>query len=243
MGFKPSKTALRAILFDKDGTLIDFHKSWAPVLRASALDAAHGDVALAERLLIKGGMNPRTGITAPDTLFASGHTGEIAASFIKGGAAYDHAALITLLDAHFIAAADHAVPVTDLADFFSALRGDGFQIGIASSDSEEAIWRMLARFGASALVDFVAGYDSGHGVKPGPGMALGFCATIGASTAEIAVVGDNLHDLRMGRAAEAGLVVGVLSGTGSPERLQAEADVVLPSIIALPEYLQHLQGA
>ena len=55
--------------------------------------------------------------------------------------------------------------------------------------------------------------------------------------AEVAVVGDNLHDLAMARAAGAGLAIGVLSGTSVVDELKPHADHVIGSIADLPEIL------
>jgi phosphoglycolate phosphatase len=49
------------------------------------------------------------------------------------------------------------------------------------------------------------------------------------------MVGDNVAELHMGRAAGAGLVVGVLSGVSSAEILAPLADIVLPSVAGLVE--------
>jgi phosphoglycolate phosphatase len=68
-------------------------------------------------------------------------------------------------------------------------------------------------------------------------MVHGFCAATGLTAAEVAVVGDNLHDLEMGRSAGAGLVVGVLTGTGEHADLSAHADYVLRSIVELEALL------
>ena len=51
------------------------------------------------------------------------------------------------------------------------------------------------------------------------------------------MVGDSPHDLHMGRAAGAGLVVGVLTGVGTQEELVDIADMVVPSIADLPELI------
>ena len=48
------------------------------------------------------------------------------------------------------------------------------------------------------------------------------------------MVGDAVHDLAMGRAAGAGLNVGVLSGTSGREDLEGYADLILDSINDLP---------
>jgi phosphoglycolate phosphatase len=44
------------------------------------------------------------------------------------------------------------------------------------------------------------------------------------------VVGDNVDDLRMGRAAGVGLVIGVLSGVSAASMLTPPADLLLPSV-------------
>jgi phosphoglycolate phosphatase len=51
------------------------------------------------------------------------------------------------------------------------------------------------------------------------------------------MVGDNLHDLEMARAAGAGLRIGVLTGTGTREELAPHADLCLASIAELPDAL------
>ena len=71
--------------------------------------------------------------------------------------------------------------------------------------------------------DFLAGYDSGHGVKPEAGMVLAFCQQTGLSCEEVVVVGDNRHDIEMGRNAQAGLCVGVLTGTSERSDLETIA--------------------
>ncbi|MCH7793725.1 MAG: hypothetical protein IH900_01095, partial [Proteobacteria bacterium] len=51
--------AIRGILFDKDGTLLDYAATWMTANRVAALAAAGGDRALSERLLIAGGYDPK----------------------------------------------------------------------------------------------------------------------------------------------------------------------------------------
>jgi phosphoglycolate phosphatase len=58
----------------------------------------------------------------------------------------------------------------------------------------------------------------------------------------VAVVGDNLHDLIMARAAGAGLAIGVLTGNGSRDELGAYADHIIASIEELPRLLDELDA-
>lgn len=227
------KPRIAGILFDKDGTLLDFDASWGPVNRKVAKMAADGDAALADRLLEACGMDPVTGDIVPDSLFASGNTIEIAEGMIEAGSPLTLDVLVPQIDDCFADAAQLSVPVTELAPLFSRLHGKGLRLGIASSDNERSIRVAAERFGILPYVDFVAGYDSGHGKKPEAGMVLGFCAATGLAPSEVAVVGDNNHDLHMGHNAGAGLKIGVLSGTGSRETLALHSDLVLADITEL----------
>jgi phosphoglycolate phosphatase len=227
------KPTIAGILFDKDGTLLDFDASWGPVNRKVALMAADGDEALADRLLLACGMDPESGAIVPDSLFAAANTVEIAEGMIEAGAPFALEALVPKIDDCFAEAAQLSVPVTELKPLFSRLHEMGLRLGIASSDNERSIRVAAERFGILPYIDFVAGYDSGHGKKPEAGMVLGFCAATGLEPAEVAVVGDNNHDLHMGLNAGAGLKIGVLSGTGSRETLSLHSDMVLADITEL----------
>ncbi|MBB6181111.1 HAD family hydrolase [Pseudorhizobium flavum] len=229
---------IAGILFDKDGTLIRYDESWGPVNREAARIASAGDPDLEPRLLLAAGMDPVSGETRADSLLAAGNAAEIALGFAAAGSPIDAAELTVLLDDLFVRAVEYAVPVTDLRVLFRRLKAQGLKIGIASSDNESSIRRTAARFEIDGWVDFVAGYDSGFGTKPEAGMLLGFCASTGLEPRQVAMVGDNAHDLRMGQAAGAGLKVGVLTGTGTRDTLAALADICIDDITVLQSLLQ-----
>lgn len=234
---------IKGILFDKDGTLLDYDESWLPVNRELARIAAKGDQALADRLLAACGMDPETGHIVPDSLLAAGNTRQIAEGLVAAGSMVDVDELTARLDDLFSSAAQFSVPVTDLAGFFARLHRRGFRLGVASSDNERSIRQTAERFGFAQYVDYVAGYDSGFGTKPEPGMLLGFCAATGLSPEEVAMVGDNNHDLHMGLNAGAGLRIAVLTGTGSRDSLAAAAHHVLDDITGIETLLPDLQPA
>ncbi|MFC5759558.1 HAD family hydrolase [Rhizobium sp. GCM10022189] len=234
---------IRGILFDKDGTLLDYDESWLPVNRELARIAAEGDADLADRLLAACGMDPATGHIVPDSLLAAGNTRQIAEGLVAAGSRVDVVELTIKLDTLFSNASEFSVPVTDLAAFFGRLHRRGFKLGIASSDNERSIRRTAERFGISGYVDYIAGYDSGFGSKPEPGMVLGFCAATGLAPEEVAMVGDNNHDLHMGRNARTGLTIAVLTGTGSRESLSGAADHVFDDITEIEALLPDLQPA
>ncbi len=231
-------SAIRGLLFDKDGTLLLYDESWGPVNREAArIAAAGGGAALEETLLIACGMDPVSGKTKADSLFAAGTAAQIAAGFVAAGSPLSVDALTVELDDLFIRGSDISVAVTDLAGYFGRLKARGFFLGVASSDNERSIRETARRFGFLDHLDYIAGYDSGYGCKPEPGMVLGFCKVTGLLPSEVAMVGDNNHDLHMAAAANAGLKVAVLTGTGSLATLEAAADHVLGDITGLETLL------
>ena len=130
---------IKAILFDKDGTLVDFDKTWADTNRKGALLAA--DAALADILLDECGMDPLTGKTRADSMFAAANAGEIAAHMVAHGSPFDPEELMRLLDRTFVEGAESPWPICDLKALMQTLTEAGFSLGIASSDSEASIRR------------------------------------------------------------------------------------------------------
>ncbi len=125
----------------------------------------------------------------------------------------------------------------DLPGLLAGLRADGYALGVATHDSEQGARVQLSGAGAEAAFDFIAGYDSGHGLKPGPGMLLAFAEATGIPPASVVMVGDSRHDLEVAHSAGAAMAVGVLTGPATREDLAPYADHILPSIEHLPALL------
>lgn len=226
----------RGILFDKDGTLLEYYATWMPLNREASLKVASGNQDLADRLMIAGGYDTRTGRVRSGSMLAAGNNADIAALWqpILGVDAPDLATLTQTIHSVFESGGStYATPVTDLPALFLRFKERGLKLGVATSDSARGARETLGPFGIIDLLDFVAGYDSGHGVKPGPGMVHGFLEATGLAADEIMVVGDNHHDMEMGRSAGAGVVVGVLTGTSEHDDLQPHADHVITDITAI----------
>ncbi len=236
---------IKGVLFDKDGTLLDYYATWMPANHEAALAVAQGDESLAHRLMLAGGFDATAERVRTGSALAAGSNWEIAECWslaMKGHRLQrPPEALIGLIDEVFERnGQEGAVPVTDLVPFLSNLKRRELFLGVGTNDSEQGALRSLGRFGVVKMFDFLAGYDSGHGTKPGPGLVHGFCADTGLEPSQVMVVGDNLHDLEMGRAAEVGVVVGVLTGTSLREELSDHADHVLASVVGLEDLLDRL---
>lgn len=224
------KMSIKAILFDKDGTLLDYHATWTGINLRAALAAASGDTVLVKRLLTVADADPETGRAHPGGLFAAGNTSEIVDAWIDAGITLPRDALIEAVDVIFTDAMRSAVPIVGGREMIQALHAQGYVMGVASSDSETAIGVFLEHAGLAPYFTFIAGYDSGFGHKPAPGMLTAFCSAIDIDPAQSAVVGDNVQDLQLARSGGAGMGIGVLSGTGTEAVLAPLADVVIADI-------------
>ena len=226
------------LLFDKDGTLFDFRVSWGrwakDFVTRIATDAAH-----ARRLGRAIGFDLDSGSFAPDSPVIAATAADIAAALQPELPGVTVAELTDRIDASAgQAPMSEAVPLRPL---LSALRGQGLRLGVATNDSEAPARQHLANHGITVCFDFISGYDSGHGARPGPGMCLALARQLGLDPGRIAMVGDSRHDLEAGRAA--GMrVVAVLTGIARREELEPHADVVLADIGALPGWISGLKA-
>jgi phosphoglycolate phosphatase len=233
--------AIRGILFDKDGTLVDFFETWIPAYRAASdmASAVAGDCTLGDRLLRLGGYDPVTGALDPDSILASGTTLEICDLWAAESGVPDRRKLSRKLhqemEEHVIA---RPVPVAHgIADLFRRLADRGLVLGMATMDGEAVARATANAFDLSGFLSFISGYDSGYGSKPAPGMVRAFCAVAGLSPADIVVVGDTDRDINMARAAGAGLAVAVLTGATPREGLAPIADRVIASVFDIESVL------
>ena len=229
----------QGIVFDKDGTLLDFNKTWLPIYRFAADELANGDSTLANRLLGDHGFDLATNRCASGSLLAAGNNQQIAEAWSVNLSLPDQVDSISrrLNDIFHEQGALQATPVDQLASTLAELKNRGLKLGVATADSHQGILNTLQSFDVLDDFDFLAGYDSGHGVKPSGDMVLSFCKQMDLAPSRVIVVGDNRHDIEMGRNANAGLCVGVLTGTSTRADLEPLADVVLEDISGLSELL------
>ncbi|SES66527.1 HAD family hydrolase [Oceanicella actignis] len=231
---------IRAILFDKDGTLFDFNATWRGFVRDALALLAPGDAALQARLGAAAGYDAASGAFAPGSPIVAGSVDEVARIWAPMIPGWDAASIERAANdlAARVGRGGLAPAAADLPALLRELRAMGCALGVATHDSENAARRQLAAVDALDLFDFVAGYDSGHGLKPGPGMVLAFCEATGVPPRATAMVGDSLHDLGAARAAGAGAALAVLTGPAGRDELAPHADAVLPGIEALPAWLR-----
>lgn len=227
------------IIFDKDGTLFDFRLSWG-AWAASLLEELAREGHDPARLGRAIGFDPATRGFDPDSPVIAGTPDDIAAALTPVLPQADAPALVARINR--LAAAAPMVPATDLVAVLGDLRARGLKIGLATNDAEAPAHAHLRAAGIHQLFDFIAGFDSGHGAKPGPGPLLAFASRFGLTPSRVVMVGDSLHDLHSGRAA--GMrTIAVLTGIAGAGTLAPHADAVLPDISHVAGWIDALAPA
>ena len=229
---------IKGILFDKDGTLVDFQKTWYGIADLMALHAADGDRGKADALMVKAGYDYGSIASAADSVFAAGTNADIVALWYPRLEETRRREMTVYFDTVTAEqGALQSVPLPGSQDAIASLHRAGFRLGVATNDSTGGAEKTLLALGIAQMFDAAYGYDAVANPKPAPDTVQAFCDLTGLKPSEIAMIGDNRHDLEMARAGGAGLAVGVLSGTGTRESLQPLADVVLEFVVDLPGYL------
>ncbi len=225
---------IRAVLFDKDGTLFDFAASWSGWAGKLILDLAEGNEARARAMARALRFDLDSGVFEPSSPVIAGTLEEQVHLLAPVLPERSFAEIRALL--HQSATGAQMVAPVPLAPLLGTLQTAGLTLGVATNDGEAPARAHLTRAGVLGAFAHVLGYDSGYTPKPAPDMLLGFAARIGLAPGDVVMVGDSTHDLIAGRAAGM-ITVGVLTGLAPREVLAPHADAVLPDIGHLPELL------
>ena len=239
----PLLAGIELAIFDKDGTLIDFHRMWSAWVGdlAAALSTAQ-EAALHDLVYETLGVDRASGRVLAHGALAATPMARIrealtAALTAEAGIQPEEAERLVDRAWHSPDPVTLARPLTDLPALFRTLQAQGTHVAVATSDDRRPTERTLEHLGIRELVEALACADDGRPVKPDPAAVQWICRTLAVPPSRTAVIGDAPADLAMGRAAGAGLVVGVLTGVGDREGLGAIADAVVESVAdLLPEH-------
>jgi phosphoglycolate phosphatase-like HAD superfamily hydrolase/ribonuclease HI len=233
----------RALIFDKDGVLVDFHRFWGEVSRlrvrhlAQRAGLSEADAALlTQELGIRDGRVDPTGPLAVGTRIEEE---SIASAFLyRRGMPWITAR--PLVEEAFDAAEGDldwglaVQPLGNVADLLARLAEDGWKLAIATSDLRRNAARHAELLGFDAMLGAIAGSDSVSRSKPHADLVLACSETLGIPPSECLVIGDTVADLLMAKAAGCAAAIGVLSGVSPLETLEPYADAVLDGVWELP---------
>lgn len=219
--------SVEAILFDKDGVLVDFDATWCPATARVIDTLANGDSGRRDALAEAAGFDLAGGRFEPHSIFIAGTSAQlierwspILPEMPKYALAKQMRDSLTRFGSETVTAYD------DVAETLAALGAAGLALGVATNDEEVSARMQLRALRIDGRLSFVAGSDSGHGAKPEPGMLLAFAEHVGVAPGNVMMVGDSTHDLHSARAAGM-IAVAVTTGPAAREALTPHADHVI----------------
>lgn len=229
-----------ALLFDKDGTLIHFDRTWGRAAGAVMRALSAGDARALARLEEVSHFLPaeeRFLFSSPLVSGSSAQYGPLWAEALGRPATAGFLAEVDRLFAREGLAC--LTPIGRPRETLAQLSAAGYALGIVTNDAEENARQQAQALGILELLAAVHGYDSGFGSKPAPGMVRAFAERHGHRPEAVAVIGDSPHDLAAARGAGARFIL-VRTGPAPVDDLLAEADLVVDSIEDLPARLAGL---
>ena len=222
---------IKAVIFDLDGTLVNFNLDYKTVR------------ALVKGYLMNRGV-PTEILSLKESVFEMLGKAEIWAR--NTGKSEDfldeirREALATT-EGYEVEAAGRTSLFPGVVDMLKALRAMNLKIGLCTINSEKSVNRILERFGIAKLFDVTISRNQVKHVKPNPEHIQAALKVLDVSPEETVVVGDSRVDMQSAKRLGA-IAVGLPTGVSSIGQLMdAGADYVVTSIADLPLLVERLQ--
>ena len=240
--------APEAVLFDKDGTLIDIHHYWLQMIRLRTgliverwFDDGKDKEDIAARFMEVMGADQRKQQLKPE-----GPVGIKPRSFIvnlvaeqvrEEGVSIDNNQMEELFaEVDRITSEDMSVLLRLLPgveELFSRLSEGGVNIAIVSNDITARVHKSMEILQLDRYVDEIIGSDQVNNSKPAPDLVWLALECFDTESSKVIVVGDHMVDVDMGITAGVGANIGVLTGLADHDSFEGRDCWVVPDLTAI----------
>ncbi|CAM4307921.1 haloacid dehalogenase [Bacillus manliponensis] len=226
---------IKAILFDKDGTLMDFHSIWVKVAEEVVTEFINRHrlpITLKTAILSEIGVDGE--FVDPYSALAAGTSKDLAHLLQKHvpSVAYSevHEWVSESLFSTLYKQRSHMKMTANLPKLLTTLKEKNYIVGIVTADDYASTELFLQQYELQSFFDFIVTSDTFPVQKPNKQIVEVFCSKFNIRPNEVVIVGDTPTDLHLAKNSGAGYGIGVLSGTGDEKTLAPLADVLLPSV-------------
>ena len=246
----------KAIIFDKDGVLLDLEATWLN----SAIAMTHHIAGLTqgthppERFQKIIGINEATRKIDADGLFAAGSMALQFAAIcneipeLTQLLLHNHDIKSQLKDV-FLEARDETlsgigtVPNGDVQTPLAALKARGFKMAVLTNDSTHSATNGCRDIGIEGYFETIIGFDSGFGSKPEPDGFLAICERLSVKPGQAIMVGDTYADRHAASRAGAGAFIGISAIYPETPKALEGVSHLLPDLAGLPDLIDRLMPA
>lgn len=234
-----------AIIFDKDGTLIDFDSFWITVSIRAIQDVLAGlgrtDIPLCAFLTAFG---VQDGITDIEGVLCKGtyvQLGQIVHTILSGyGCTISRDETVKLVMRAYARHADAGEikpTCPHLVEVLTTLKKQNKKLAIVTTDNEEIAYKCLKKLGIAALFDKIYTDDGKTPTKPDPFCANDFCDFTGVKKERMVMVGDTMTDMLFAK--NAGIAaIGVAKNEQNAQILKPHAEMVISDLSNLLKIVQ-----
>lgn len=228
------------VIFDKDGTLIDFKETWIGII--DSLISAMGThvpltPALKDRVQRALGVFVDKGEIDGHGPLAMGTFTEcdalLAYCLYQEGIRWDTAQDIirSLNDEIFCSdiRKTRIRPAKGVIELLVRLKSKGLPVAVATNDKESEAGSDMESIGAGAYIDLVVGADSVMTPKPAPDMVKKICDYFRIEPGKAILIGDTVMDAMLGRNSGVQLTIGI-PGIVPRGELEQHMDLVVDSL-------------
>ena len=239
---------IKGILFDKDGTLIDFYTLWLQAAkevipqflgRNQVKTSEVTEEYLLKTIGVEGGEVDPRGALAYKSYAETAE--DVREALLEKGIAMETECIQVQLEELFNRSVTDGNKVvqlfTDMELLADDLKKRGIHIGLATADTQNSAEKCLKAAGIWEMFDYIGADDGIRRPKPEEDMFQEFISEFGLSPGEVAVVGDTYNDILFARR-NGGIAIGVLSGVSSEADFHGEADFIIESVEQLPGLLE-----
>ncbi len=232
---------IEAVVFDKDGTLIDFDHIWGKRTH-QAVDTlmAHlgENSSLRDALFASWGYDPATRRTVADGPLAVASTAKLytiaAAVLYQHGYGWERSeryireifapVMLAPLSAEMIR------PLGDVSGLFRQLHAAGVGIAVATADDRAATEATLQLLNVRDMVGLLICGDDELPNKPDPEGMRRAAAHFNTTTEKMMMVGDTVSDMLFGRNAQVACCAAIAAGAGDHTALRQHADLLIHTV-------------
>lgn len=228
---------VKAIIFDKDGTLLSFDAFWLKVSENALSEMIHRfscpDVSVDELLC---SMGVKDGVIGIESVLCKGTYREMAQAML--GIFNSHGCEVSedeltdaVVDTYLKnAGTGDVLPTCDnIKGVLQQLKDDGIKLAVITTDNYEMTCKCLDKLGIKEFFDKIYTDDGVIPPKPNPQSLYDYCNAMGIAKENVIMVGDTMTDVKFAR--NAGIkVIGVGATEQSRALLADFADAVVPDI-------------
>lgn len=228
---------IRGILFDKDGTLVEFNSQWVKttqsLVHSIVNEHFHGDIDKKRQEIEK--LIGLDGDKVNEHGLLAGYTTKDLSIAIANALNLDEDMLYQQINEfYFKQLLNNPIdikPLGDLQKLFARINENQIKIGIVTADDYNITKLTIETLGIGQYVDFIATADR-YKKKPDNEALLAFCNQFQLQQNEVIHVGDTEVDMKFSKHCLLG--IGVLSGVGTKKTLSKYTPYIIESVDEIP---------